>query len=188
MKKPVANVDSLTVDHDIPLPEHKVMPGNKYGDLFAKLKPKSSIGCEPADVGRVQNALRKWLEVNNKADKFVVRSTKKHTDGRGRVWLALDRQGVRSVPRSPSSGVPACAGKALMLFDVTGLTAKGVLGAFLLPAETSADAVVKGMELGLVNHISAKPWTQSQSDANTRAADAHAAELEVRFPSSWGLA
>ncbi len=62
MKKPVSGVDGLTVDHDIPLPEHKVMPGNKYGDLFAKLKPKSSIGCEPADVGRLQNALRAEVE------------------------------------------------------------------------------------------------------------------------------
>ena len=35
----------FTVDHDVPLPEHKVMPGNKYGDLFAKPKPKSSVGC-----------------------------------------------------------------------------------------------------------------------------------------------
>ena len=87
MKKPVSGVDGLTVDHDIPLPEHKVMPGNKYGDLFAKLKPKSSIGCEPADVGRLQNALRKWLETNNKADKFVVRSTKSDHQGKGRVWL-----------------------------------------------------------------------------------------------------
>lgn len=77
----------FTVDHDVPLPEHKVMPGNKYGDLFAKLKPKSSIGCEPADVGRLQNALRKWLETNNKAAKFVVRSTKSDHQGKGRVWL-----------------------------------------------------------------------------------------------------
>ena len=33
MKKPVSGVDGLTVDHDIPLPEHKVMPGNKYGGV-----------------------------------------------------------------------------------------------------------------------------------------------------------
>lgn len=87
MKKPISGVDGLTVDHDIPLPAHKVMPGNKYGALFAKLKPKSSIGCEPADVGRVQSSLRKWLENNGKADKFVVRSTKCDHEGKGRVWM-----------------------------------------------------------------------------------------------------
>lgn len=54
---------------------------------YTKLKPKSSIGCEPADVGRLQNALRKWLETNNKTDKFVVRSTKSDHQGKGRVWL-----------------------------------------------------------------------------------------------------
>ena len=47
----------------------------------------TKIGCEPADVGRLQNALRKWLETNNKADKFVVRSTKSDHQGKGRVWL-----------------------------------------------------------------------------------------------------
>ena len=87
MKKPELSVDGLTVSHDVPLPAHRATPGNKYGALFAKLKPKSSIGCEPADVGRVQNSLRKWLENNGKADKFVVRSTKCDHEGRGRVWM-----------------------------------------------------------------------------------------------------
>ena len=87
MKKPELSVEGLTVSHDVPLPSHRATPGNKYGALFAKLKPKSSIGCKPEDVGRLQNALRKWLEYNSKTEKYVVRSTKCDHEGRGRVWL-----------------------------------------------------------------------------------------------------
>ena len=85
--KPSTPVEALTVDHDVPLPAHRASPGNKWTALFAQLKPRSSIGCDPGEVGKLQNALRIHLEKTGKANKLMVRSTIRHTDGRGRVWM-----------------------------------------------------------------------------------------------------
>ena len=56
-------------------------------------------------------------------------------------------------------------------------------------AATGFDAVTAVMKDGLsgvVAHPIRDPY--GVSDAKTRAADRHAADLEVRFPSSWGQA
>ncbi len=71
---------------DDPLPAGRASPGAKYVPLFVKLKPGQAVKCKPEEVGRVSNAMRKWIDQNNLP--YVTRlQARYHSDGAGRVWL-----------------------------------------------------------------------------------------------------
>lgn len=77
------NPDTLTICDD-PLPAHRARPGCKYEAKFRPLKIGQAIKCQPTDVNRVANALRKYLEAS---PALLVRSIRDYGDGKGRVWL-----------------------------------------------------------------------------------------------------
>ena len=70
-----------------PLPAGRALPVHKYTATFDALKPGQSIRCSSDNVGRVTNALRKYLE--HTARKGQIKSTRRYPDdeGYGRVWL-----------------------------------------------------------------------------------------------------
>ena len=76
--------DLLTVEHNTPLPAARRVVG-KYDAVFSKLRFGSCVACEPDEMNKVANALRKWLEREEKPGKVV--SVKRDKDGRARVWL-----------------------------------------------------------------------------------------------------
>ena len=80
--------DLLVVEHNQPVPQFRTRFSNKYGPVFAKLKPGSSIRCEPSETSRLAQALRKELErgrVTHLKGCTVV-SRERCPDGHGRVW------------------------------------------------------------------------------------------------------
>lgn len=77
---------SALVICDDPLPAGRASPGAKYVPLFVKLKPGQAVKCKPEEVGRVSDAMRKWIDQNNLP--YVTRlQARYHSDGAGRVWL-----------------------------------------------------------------------------------------------------
>jgi hypothetical protein len=86
-KKQSAPLDpaTLIVCND-PLPNHRKHPDNKYKALFSNMKVGQALKCQPSDVSRVSNALRKWVEVTP-IKGAVVRSIRDYGDGMGRVWM-----------------------------------------------------------------------------------------------------
>lgn len=75
--------DTMTICDD-PMPAHRASPGCKYDATFGALKPGQAIKCQPDDVNRIANALRKYVEADAT---LVVRSIRDYGDGQGRVWL-----------------------------------------------------------------------------------------------------
>lgn len=76
----------------------RASPEGKYDALFRSMKSGQCIKCEPQEIGRITNALRKWLQVNKRDDKFEVRSMARyHTDQRGRVWMLAKEQQLKKV-------------------------------------------------------------------------------------------
>lgn len=57
---------------------------SKYDQLFAKMKPGQRIKCDGEEIGKVSNALKKYLEKNKLEG--IVRAKARHTDGQGGVW------------------------------------------------------------------------------------------------------
>ena len=86
IKEPVKPTDPATLEIcDDPIPNHRASCGNKYESVFSKLKVGQAIKCQPLEVARMSNSLRKWASDNK--IKGNVRSMKDYGDGRGRVWL-----------------------------------------------------------------------------------------------------
>lgn len=86
VKEPVKPTDPSTLEIcNDPIPTHRASCGNKYAELLKKLKPGQCIKCRPEEVGRVQGAMRKYIEAN-KID-ATVRTIKNYGDGKGRVWM-----------------------------------------------------------------------------------------------------
>lgn len=79
------DLDSLVICDD-PLPKSRANPGNKYAPIFAQLNVGQCLKCKTEDVGRVGNAIRKWIENNQLPYTFRV-MRRYHSDGQGRVWL-----------------------------------------------------------------------------------------------------
>jgi hypothetical protein len=94
LKTPRANVRltdpaDLVIGND-PLPTFRTAPGNKYADLLTRLKVGQCIKCQPAEVGKVSRALRKW--VRDKGLKAAVRTCTNYEptapkEPKGRVFL-----------------------------------------------------------------------------------------------------
>ena len=84
-KRAELDVESLTICDD-PLPKSRANPGNKYAPIFAQLKVGQCLKCKTEDVGRIGNAIRKWIENNQLPYTFRV-MRRYHSDGQGRVWL-----------------------------------------------------------------------------------------------------
>ncbi len=68
-----------------PLPTHRASPGNKYHSVFGVMKPGQCLKCKPDEVGRIQAAMRKYVQVRK--IKVTVRTIKDYGDGKGRVWM-----------------------------------------------------------------------------------------------------
>ena len=83
-KPPPLDPATLVICND-PIPAHRASPKNKYHAIFNGMKPGQALKCEPYNVNRVANALRKHIET--KALKCVARSITDYGDGMGRVWL-----------------------------------------------------------------------------------------------------
>ncbi len=78
----------LEVEHNTPMPIFRSKKSDKYGELFATLKPGSCVRCEPKEVPRVAQSLRKALDVGRYKvlAGCKVLSRTKCEDGHGRVW------------------------------------------------------------------------------------------------------
>ena len=88
MKKPTVYVNTDTLEiRDDPLPEGRVCAEHKYHPVFDRMKPGQSVRCASKDVGKVSNALRKYLSV--KGNKYQTKSTSSYLGdaGYGRVWM-----------------------------------------------------------------------------------------------------
>jgi hypothetical protein len=75
--------DKLEICSD-PLPAGRANPGNKYEALYSQLTLGQCIKCQPGEVGRVANSLRKWVKGQRQGG--TVRSIRDYGDGKGRVW------------------------------------------------------------------------------------------------------
>lgn len=86
IKQPVKPTDpnTLVICND-PIPTHRASPGNKYTETLKAMKMGQCIKCKPEEVGRVQGAMRKYVEVNK--INATVRTMKDFGDGMGRVWM-----------------------------------------------------------------------------------------------------
>ena len=70
---------------DDPLPVGRAAAECKYDAFLSTMHIGQAIKCQPHEIGRVSNALRKFLKTNYPVG-VVVRSTKDYGDGFGRVW------------------------------------------------------------------------------------------------------
>ena len=85
-RQPTKHTDPATIEIcDDPLPGSRASCGNKYEALFSSMKIGQALKCQPIEVNRMSNGLRKW--VRDKKIKGAVRSMKDYGDGKGRVWL-----------------------------------------------------------------------------------------------------
>lgn len=85
-RQPTKRTDPATIEIcNDPIPSHRASCGNKYEAILSALKVGQCIKCQPAEVGRMSGALRKWVQ--DKKIKGAVRSMKDYGDGKGRVWL-----------------------------------------------------------------------------------------------------
>lgn len=92
IKTPVKPTDpsTLTICND-PLPVHRASCGNKYTPILQALKLGQCIKCKPEEIGRVQGAMRKYVELHK--INATVRTIKDYGDGMGRVWmLAVEKK------------------------------------------------------------------------------------------------
>ena len=83
-----ADLSAVAIVND-PLPGGRAKQASerKYDALFDQIKPGQGLKCEPADVGKIANAMYVWIKRKELKD-HVVRSTKNYeADGKGRVWL-----------------------------------------------------------------------------------------------------
>lgn len=86
IKQPVKPTDPSTLEIcNDPIPTHRASCGNKYAALLKNIKPGQCIKCSPEEVGRIQGAMRKYIELNQ-IDAYV-RTIKDYGDGKGRVWM-----------------------------------------------------------------------------------------------------
>ena len=91
-KQPVKPTDpsTLTICND-PIPSHRASPGNKYEAVLKTMKIGQCIKCLPEEVGRIQGAMRKYIELHK--INATVRTIKNYGDGFGRVWmLAVEKK------------------------------------------------------------------------------------------------
>lgn len=59
---------------------------SKYHAIFSRLKAGQRIVCATEDVGKLSNALRKWVQLNRDEEAPIIRSIRKCADGKGGVW------------------------------------------------------------------------------------------------------
>lgn len=78
----------LAVEHGTPMPKFRSRNSDKYGPLFAKLKPGSCVRCEPTETAQLSQAMRKALNANRYPALIgcKVSSRARCDDGHGRVW------------------------------------------------------------------------------------------------------
>jgi hypothetical protein len=75
-------IDVCIIDE---VPPPKLGPVNKYDGFFTKLKPGQAIKCDPKDVHRIADGLRRRAKVAGVDWKLA--TIKKHpSDGMGRVY------------------------------------------------------------------------------------------------------
>lgn len=85
-RQPTRHTDPATIEIcDDPLPGSRASCGNKYEALFSNMKDGQALKCQPIEVNRIANGLRKWIQ--DKKIKGAVRSMTDYGDGKGRVWL-----------------------------------------------------------------------------------------------------
>jgi hypothetical protein len=100
------NVDGLTIEHDTPMPAFRSKETDKYGALFATMKPGSCIVCpDTIQANRVSGALRKKIDrgdLPRLAGCSVVSRNRCPDDGKSRVW-AMPVDQVEKVPRKPKA-------------------------------------------------------------------------------------
>lgn len=90
--RPRVDPNNLTIERNIPLPAARAVR-NKYQQLFGRMEPGECIKCKPDEVTSVSNAMRKWIDDNNKRGQLMVVSQRYCKSGQGdeyvgRVWLA----------------------------------------------------------------------------------------------------
>lgn len=84
--------DKLVICND-PMSATRARTGNKYGDVFGKLKPGQCIRCEPNQAPVLSTALKKWIE--DKKLPCITRYTSRYEDGKGRVWLLAQAKALK---------------------------------------------------------------------------------------------
>lgn len=85
-RQPTRHTDPSTIEIcDDPIPGSRASCGNKYEAIFSNLKIGQALKCQPIEVNRMSNGLRKWIQ--DKGIQGAVRSMKDYGDGKGRVWL-----------------------------------------------------------------------------------------------------
>ena len=86
--------DLLVVEHDKPVPRMKSRTSDKYGPVFAKLKPGSCIKCEAHEVNPIANQLRKaiLLERLPALKGCTLISRQRCDDGAARVWVVKEEK------------------------------------------------------------------------------------------------
>lgn len=79
----------LVVEHNAQPPKTRSVVGGKYEPVFGKLKPGSSIRCEPSERGAITQALAKKVSqgVYPALKGCVVRSYQRCEDGHARVFV-----------------------------------------------------------------------------------------------------
>jgi len=96
MKKKMIYIDPKDIQiTDDELPASRCVPLNKYNNVFGKMRLGQSLRCTTENIGKVSNAMRKYVELNGMKKKAVVRTVTKYTDpktkiedvGYGRVWM-----------------------------------------------------------------------------------------------------
>ena len=86
IKQPVKPTDPATLEIcNDPLPTHRASAGNKYAEILKAIKPGQCIKCSPEEIGRVQGAMRKFVQTHN--INATVKTIKNYGDGKGRVWM-----------------------------------------------------------------------------------------------------
>ena len=87
MPKKISDIDVNTlVIETTPLPTKRLFGAKKYQAIFSKLTPGQNIRCLPDQVGRISQALRKYIKDNELPDVCVISETN-GKDGKGRVWM-----------------------------------------------------------------------------------------------------
>lgn len=98
-KQDVDGIDPamLRVEHDTEPPRFRSRETYKYDPVFGKLKPGSSIVCEPSEVNTLASALRKGIETKRYAALIgcKVISLRCCPDGSGRVWAMSPKGALR---------------------------------------------------------------------------------------------
>lgn len=90
-KKPNQEIDTdhLIIEHNQPVPKMKSRSSDKYGPIFAKLKPGSCIRCEEGELNVIAGMLRKYISAGRcpalKDCKVI--SRKRCDDGAARAWV-----------------------------------------------------------------------------------------------------